>query len=126
MRHLTRIPLPNIKPLVADRQFPKALHDGAFGAPAREYAAGVSAEGDNVAQDLELREGLVDGDGVALAVAFYRGGKAAEAGADDDDFDSRLLGHVEERVVRAGVGGCFLLGAGLEVKGEQDRRPFCG
>ena len=57
-------------------------------------AAGVGAEGDDVAEGFELREGLVDGDLVALAMAFDCRGEAAEAGADDDDGDSGGGGHV--------------------------------
>src|SRR5690606_15927752 len=57
-------------------------------APAVEDAAGVGAEGDDVAEDLELREVFVDFDVVALALAFDGCGETAEAGADDDDFDA--------------------------------------
>ena len=63
-----------------DAEGPHAVHDGTGAvAPAVEDAAGVGAEGDDVAEDLELGEGFVNGYGVALAVAFYGGGEAAKA-----------------------------------------------
>lgn len=51
--------------------------DGAV-VPACEDAPCVRAEGDNVAELLERGEGFIDGDGMALAVAFDGGGEAAE------------------------------------------------
>lgn len=93
VHHLARVPLVDVEALVPDRQLLETLDDGAVVAPAAEDAAGVGAEGDDVAEDLELGEGFVDLDRVALAVALDGGGQAAEARADDDDLDACLMRH---------------------------------
>lgn len=46
--------------------------------PPVENPACVGSERDDVAEDFEFQEGLVDGDGVALSVAFDCGDETAE------------------------------------------------
>jgi hypothetical protein len=64
--------------LQVDGDFAHRGRDGAVG-PAREDAAGVGAEGYDVAEDLEGGEGFVDYGCVALSDAFYACCEAAEA-----------------------------------------------